>query len=751
MIFRCVAAIPNSGGNCIEYFYEDTPQGRAEAEAFACRHNKPGMGVYDCVSPLRAQRRIKDNVAFIEGLHVDIDAYKAGKTKEEITEGLQDKLADVGILSRINSSGRGIHAHFLFREPIEAGTPQAEKAERTLKRLVAHLGADPQPAHFAALMRRVGTTNSRPDGGPCKVLLDFGARCDLADVEAYLDLMGDKENVPPQSKGNGAAQGNESIDIDTRLAAMKFEDKDGAGVNATVPSVIAAMIWRACPPDEIFDRVMSAITQMVERDGLEWDMEKEKENTNARILSAYHNLFEAEYSPATGIPVWLPMEFHEAWATALAAGRRPQMSRNRTGWHVRSYSQNGDKTKDEGGAKAETAEDTKSDEVTNDSPKMPFILRPLACFDPAKIPPRAHLFGRHYQRRTVSGTVAPGGTGKSSEVMVEAVSMKTGRNLLNEDIKEPLRVWYHNGEDNMMELHRRLAAICQHYNIPLDEVLGDGFFMTSGNEVPLRVAETWSQVRLQTDHRLVKCITEQIGDNKIDVAMLDPLVTLHAVAESNPGQMDQVIRIFTRISDTQNCAIDLSHHTRKLLPGSVDDVTIDDMRGAGAIKDAMRAVRMLNVMSAKDAENAGIMELERSNYFRIDRAKANYSGPAKTAVWRQFVNVDLPNGDGVGVVTPWLFPGQDGVPSPERLEAERKAEHVFLEILRKRNLAERYVNEKGPRSAPNEFVKEREAKMAKVSKAALAAAMQRLFDKDKIYLEGYTTGYRNKGQRIVEK
>jgi hypothetical protein len=144
MLFRCIAAIPNSGGGCVEHFYEDTAAGRTSAEAFARQHDKPGWGVYDCVSPLRGPRRVKDNVAQIEGLHVDIDAYKMEKTKEEIIKRLQDEPMDVGILSRINSSGRGVHAHFLFREPIEAGTPEAEKAQRVLRQLVAHLGADPQ-------------------------------------------------------------------------------------------------------------------------------------------------------------------------------------------------------------------------------------------------------------------------------------------------------------------------------------------------------------------------------------------------------------------------------------------------------------------------------------------------------------------------------------------------------------------------------------------------------------------------------
>ena len=164
MLYRCVAAIPNGGGGCVEHFYEDNAQGRSTAEAFARQYDKPGWGVYDCVSPLRERRRTKDNVANIEGLHADLDAYKMGKTKEEIVRRLQDEFYRAGILSCINSSGRGIHAHFLFREPIEAGTPDASRAQDALRRLVAHLGADPQPAHFAALMRRLGTTNSKEGG-----------------------------------------------------------------------------------------------------------------------------------------------------------------------------------------------------------------------------------------------------------------------------------------------------------------------------------------------------------------------------------------------------------------------------------------------------------------------------------------------------------------------------------------------------------------------------------------------------------
>jgi RecA-family ATPase len=330
--------------------------------------------------------------------------------------------------------------------------------------------------------------------------------------------------------------------------------------------------------------------------------------------------------------------------------------------------------------------------------------------------------------------------------MVEDVSMASGRNLLDEPVRERLRVWYHNGEDTMDELNRRLAAICQHYKIPLDELAG-WFFMTSGNEVPLRVAQGYNNLHI--DHRLIKCIAESIGDNKIDVATFDPLVTLHGVPENDTGKMDAVIRIFAKIADDQNCAIELSHHTRKVPAGGTrDDLMIDDMRGPAALKDAMRAVRILNHMSPTDAEHAGIEEFERTSYFRVDRGKANNAPPAKFATWRRFVNVDLPNGDEVGVLTPWAFPGADAA-SPAKTEAELKAERIFLEILAKLTLAGRNVNaSSGPGFAPAVFAKEREAKSDKISKAALGDAMRRLFDKGKIRIEDYMRAGHN-AVRIV--
>src|SRR5262249_44851982 len=155
-----------------------------------------------------------------------------------------------------------------------------------------------------------------------------------------------------------------------------------------------------------------------------------------------------------------------------------------------------------------------------------------------------------------------------------------------------------------------------------------------------------------------------------------------------------------------------------------------------------------NQMTKADAEAVGIPEQERASYFRVDRVKGN-NAPPSNAVWRRFLNTELPNSDEVGVVVPWEFPGQGGPPSQERADAERKVEHVFLELLARFTLAGRTVNDRaGHAYAPSLFAKEREAKVAKVGKIALAEAMRRLFDSQKIRIDPYHANGRQ-GFKIV--
>jgi hypothetical protein len=105
------------------------------------------------------------------------------------------------------------------------------------------------------------------------------------------------------------------------------------------------------------------------------------------------------------------------------------------------------------------------DKVDDIPPPSQIEIHPFEYQDPKTIPMRAWLYNWHYLRRTVSLTVAPGGTGKSSLKIIEALAMATGRNLVGITPVQRCRVWYWNGEEDQVEIERRFAASIKHYNI----------------------------------------------------------------------------------------------------------------------------------------------------------------------------------------------------------------------------------------------------------------------------------------------
>jgi hypothetical protein len=515
------------------------------------------------------------------------------------------------------------------------------------------------------------------------------------------------------------------------FVALRTMHPSSAGAAETQKSAVISLVARAFHPIEIQKIVVDETMKIAEAANLGWTRAVEEKEVAARLRWAV-NVKCHDHDPAIegDIPPWLNADFHEAWLRVHEQGGRPQLTRNPSGWYVR-----GPRGPDEKERRTkQTDEKAAGEQPGNDANKTlrankrDFVLRPFVRFDPALLPPRQWLYGRHYQRSTVSATIAPGGFGKTTLNMVEAIAMATCRNLLGEQPTERLRVWFHNGEDSFEELMRRIAAVCQHFNIPMEELEG-WLFVTSGNEVPLRVASGYSELRI--DHALIAQINKNIEQNKIDLAVFDPLITLHGVPEQDNTKMDHVIRIFAAIADTRNCAIELAHHTRKMPAGNAGDYGGADMRGASATHDAVRSVRALNRMSEKDAQDLNIPDHERVSYFRVDKAKGNNS-PAAKAVWRQFLNVDLANGDEVGVLVTWNYPGQ-GPGSAETAEGERAAEHVFMTLLGRYILQGRNASDRpGKNYAPLLFAKEKEAKVAKANRIMLENAMRRLFDTGRI-------------------
>lgn len=280
---------------------------------------------------------------------------------------------------------------------------------------------------------------------------------------------------------------------------------------------------------------------------------------------------------------------------------------------------------------------------------------PFEWVEPSSIPQRAVIYGNHLYRKFVSMTVSPGGLGKSSMVMVEALAMASNKPLLGDEIFEgPLKVWYWNGEDPQDENTRRLVAAATYHKLnPKD--FAQNLWIDSGRAMALKLA---SMVRgdLDIHDSLFLAIERAIQARKIDVLVLDPFVSVHSVQENDNGAIDAIVKRLGLVADRCNCAIELVHHVRKPGGGSNSRTDIHDARGAGALTAGVRSGRVLNVMSEEEATEAKIASEDRFSYFTVDMGKANLAKRDGRAVWRKLVSVPLDNGsdlrpgDMVGVV-----------------------------------------------------------------------------------------------------
>lgn len=284
---------------------------------------------------------------------------------------------------------------------------------------------------------------------------------------------------------------------------------------------------------------------------------------------------------------------------------------------------------------------------------------PFVWIDPHLLPRRQWLYGRHLIRKYVSTTIAPGGLGKSSLVIVEALAMASGKEILGETLPAgALNVWYWNGEDGQDENRYRTVAAAAHHGLTPDDFAGR-LWQDSGREKELILATQGARAPFEINTTLIAELITHIQANQIDVLIIDPFVAAHEVGENDNGAINAVIRALGRVAEFGNCAIELVHHIRKPGAGITVDTDVNDARGASALIGGVRSARVLNVMSEADAEAFGISS--RLAYFHVDNGKANLAPRSEHALWRRIVSFDLKNhaneddldSDKIGVVEKW--------------------------------------------------------------------------------------------------
>ena len=641
-----VCALPNKKGTAAPLeFISDDP---AKIEEWARRHDREGWGVYDCHNPLKpgATRRSKETIAEIRDIFVDIDPKDIVETVAEVDARVDELLLP---FSWYNDSGRGRHGGYRLKEPISTDDEEmVARVDAVRERLTEILCGDRQVMHHAALIRRPGTHNTK-DGGwlECRTLSSCGGGYDLTELEEMVALY-DRPLLTRKPAANGGdnvayidfGAPKEPVDVEERLAAMRYGGANDTGINATWWVCMGSLLRQGMSVVDAMDTLHAAAQANCQDDPNKDNWYRDLASMAERWLN-----YEPEFVHGLEAPLY------KQWQAAVAAGKKPRLVwQQNYGLHVRGLSQATPQPL--GAAVADGTTGATVTPLPREHAAPGIEARPFKRFDPAKLPRREWLYGGHYQRGVLTATVGPGAGGKSSLDLTELIAICTARNLLGEQPTVRCRAWYHNAEDSLNEIYRRIAAICQHYGIDQSELEG-WLFVTSGVEMPIQFA-TSRMGKVSLDAATTAAIIRTITDNEIGVSSFDPLVAHHTVTENATGDMDQVCRELARIANVTDCATEIVHHTRKPAPGQ-EELSVIDSRGAGAIINAVRSARVLNPMSKGEADKAGIDDVDRRLHFRIDNGKANMAPPS-AARWRKFVGVDLPNGDNVGVVTAWEYP-----------------------------------------------------------------------------------------------
>jgi len=304
-------------------------------------------------------------------------------------------------------------------------------------------------------------------------------------------------------------------------------------------------------------------------------------------------------------------------------------------------------------------------------PAKPIAATPFSLGDPAEIPEREWLYGRHFIRRYATASVGPGGGGKTAHSISEALSMVTGRPLLDPEgaLIKPLRVWWVNAEDPVDEINRRFHGAAKHFNVT-NEQIGGRLFTDSGRDQSFVIARQEGR-DLKIVEPFVEDIVSEIRRREIDVVIIDPFVSTHEAQENDNGAMQRVAAAWVRVADEANCCVELVHHVAK----NQGEVTADSARGGGAFKDKVRSMRVFNIMTQTEADKAGVEDPRA--YFRVDHGKVNMVASGRSQ-WRRFVSVPLNNGRGlvktgdeIGVVEAWRWPSADVL--ADRAAEERQA------------------------------------------------------------------------------
>lgn len=287
----------------------------------------------------------------------------------------------------------------------------------------------------------------------------------------------------------------------------------------------------------------------------------------------------------------------------------------------------------------------------------PLKARPYRHVEGHLRPPRPWQYPGLFLRGFLTVTIAPGGVGKTTLGMLQAVAMATGKPLLGVQPVEAggVPVLIFNGEDPQDEIDVRLDAIAAHHG-PKHGFRGRdleaNIHVLSGRDQGLVFVKP-GRDGVTIDQEALDRFQAYVRDHEIKHILLDPFVSVHHVSENDNGAIEQVATLLVQIAHDCGASMHLIHHARKT---NGAEVTEDSARGASSLMAKARVTKTMQFMSDNEATAYDIETKDRFDYVRLNDGKINVTKRSGAPLWLRLVGVDIGNGDSVQTVETWAPP-----------------------------------------------------------------------------------------------
>lgn len=253
----------------------------ADVAAFIDAYDTAGRACYFGVNPVRKNRRGKDHIASIVGLHADIDFSGVVESRKAIRAAIAKlKFKPTAVVA----SGHGLHLYYKFTKSLPP--EQIPSHEDRLRRFCEMLAADKSAAEVARVLRLPGSHNTK-SGGWLEVCiieeLSSWTNYKVDNLDAWIEDTTPvltykpmarvvKSNVvalplnPFQALACDTRELTSKLDIDEVLDAMQFHGVHRNGIDDTYTRVVGAMVASGATIDECLDVLLEPTRLVYERD-----------------------------------------------------------------------------------------------------------------------------------------------------------------------------------------------------------------------------------------------------------------------------------------------------------------------------------------------------------------------------------------------------------------------------------------------------------------------------------------------------